>query len=113
MSNFSPNASSALSVNEVITCLRCRWGVTYDMRLVVRKKQLYLQIMWGYLEQQSFPMVEAEYRDHLNSIIEVVNRIGQADLVRKWLADIGSKPRIGRALTLQLKADDRLTEFLV
>ena len=113
MNDFPSSSSLPLSVNEVITCLRYRWGVTYDMQLFVRKKRLYLQIMWGYLEQQSFPMDEEEYRDHINEILEVINRIGRANLVREWLSQIESKPRIGRALSLHLDADDRLAEFLI
>ena len=54
-----------LTVDEVIDLLRERWQASYDMQLVVRRKRMYLQVMWAYLEQQSFPLNEEEYRTHL------------------------------------------------
>ena len=104
---------SPLTVDEIIDCLRSRWHATYDLRLVVRGDRLYLQIMWAYLEQQSFPMDEAEYRQNLNDIIEIINRLGLASSVRDWFYTTPKKPRIGKALTLPLKADERLKEFLI
>ena len=50
-----------LSVDEVMACLRQRWRATYDLQLVVRRRRLYLQVMWAYLEQQSFPMDPVSY----------------------------------------------------
>ena len=108
-----PFNETPLQVDEVINCLRSRWGVTYDLQLLVRKKRLYLQIMWAFLEQQSFPMTEDAYRNHLNEIIEIINRSGQSNFVREWLATTGPKPRIGRALTLKLMEDERLKEFVL
>ena len=49
-----------LTVDEVIDLLRERWQASYDMQLVVRRKRMYLQVMWAYLEQQSFPLNEEE-----------------------------------------------------
>ena len=56
LSNETP--SDPLGVEELIGCLRQRWRATYDLQLVVRRQRLYLQVMWAYLEQQSFPMDE-------------------------------------------------------
>ena len=36
-----------LSGDEVIACLRQRWRATYDLQLVVRRRRLYLQVMWA------------------------------------------------------------------
>ena len=62
---------SSLEVDEVIACFQTRWDASYDMKLIVRNKRLYLHIMWAYLEQQSFPLDEAEYRLHIAEIVEV------------------------------------------
>ena len=111
---LSENTSSTpLTVDEVIACLRCRWGVSYDLRLFSRDGHLYFHIMWGYLEQQSFPKTEEAYRDHLKKILEIINRIGQSGFVREWISNIDSKPRIGKALSLQLRGDVRLREFVL
>jgi hypothetical protein len=102
-----------LTVDEVIDLLRERWQASYDMQLVVRRKRMYLQVMWAYLEQQSFPLNEEEYRAHLSQVLDVVNRLGQAGAVRSWLADTRDRPRLGKALSLQLQGEGRLEEFLV
>jgi hypothetical protein len=102
-----------LTVDEVIDLLRERWQASYDMQLVVRRKRMYLQVMWAYLEQQSFPLNEEEYRAHLAQVLDVVNRLGQAGAVRSWLNDTRDRPRLGQALSLQLQGEGRLEEFLV
>ncbi|WP_186523704.1 DUF3067 family protein [Synechococcus sp. SYN20] len=102
-----------LTVDEVIDLLRERWQASYDMQLVVRRKRMYLQVMWAYLEQQSFPLNEEEYRTHLAQVLDVVNRLGQAGAVRSWLIDTRDRPRLGKALSLQLQGEGRLEEFLV
>ena len=102
-----------LLVNEVIACLQERWQVTYDLKLATRGNRLYLQMMWAYLEQQSFPLDEEDFCKHLNEVLEVINRLGQAEIVRRWLRTVEQKPRIGRPVTLWLKADERLKEFVL
>ena len=102
-----------LGVDEVILCLRTRWKATYDLQLVCRKNHLYLQVMWGYLEQQSFPLSQEEYRNHLGEVLEVVNRLGLADEVRSWLLNTSRKPRLGRALSFPLKPSIGLEEFVL
>ena len=102
-----------LTVEEVMRCLRSRWNATYDLQLVVRQKRLYLQMMWAYLEQQSFPLDEESYKIHLNEILEIINRLGLSDFVREWLATTPRKPRLGRAISLPLNADGLLGEFVL
>lgn len=121
ISVLDPRSSSAadpLGVEEVISCLRQRWRATYDLQLVVRRQRLYLQVMWAYLEQQSFPMDEVTYREHLAEVLDVVNRLGLAAEVRQWITTTRDKPRLGKALSLQLRAEgpaaeNLLREFLV
>ena len=106
-------SQSPLNVDEIVACFRSKWDVTYDLQLVVRENSLYLQVMWAYLEQQSFPMDEESYIEHLNEVLEVINRLGLAGQVRKWLYSLSKRPNVGRALSFPLKADDRLREFLL
>ena len=118
---LQPTAESApqpLGVEELISCLRQRWRATYDLQLVVRRRRLYLQVMWAFLEQQSFPMDESTYREHVAEVLDVVNRLGLAGEVRQWLSETRDKPRLGKALSLQLEAkgpqaESLLREFLV
>ncbi len=113
MNNSTFQSQSPLNVAEVIACLRERWGVSYDLQLIVRKDCLYLHIMWAYLEQQSFPINEEKYREHLNEVLEIINRLGLADDVRQWMKIVGPRPRIGRALSLKLKGGELLKEFVL
>ena len=69
--------------------------------------------MWAYLEQQSFPMDEETYRVHVNEVLEVINRLGLADEVSEWLEIMNKKTRLGKALSLRLRAEGLLEEFLL
>ena len=63
-------------------------------------------------------MDENGYRVHLAEVLDVVNRLGLADEVRNWLLTTRDKPRLGKALSLQLQlegpeSESLLNEFLV
>ena len=94
---ISRKASQPLEVEEVMRFLQKRLGVTYELKLLVKGKSLFLQIMRGFLEQQSFPLSEEQYREELAKIIEVINRLDQASEVRAWLLSQDRKPRLGLA----------------
>ena len=102
-----------LEVDEVMRCLRRRWGVTYDLKLLIKRDRIYLQMMWGFLEQQSFPLDEEAFRENLNRTLEIINREGQSDCVRNWLKNVQAKPRLGKAIILPLPMDQRTSEFVL
>ncbi len=107
------SSSIPLEADEVVGCLRRRWGVTYDLKLLIKKDRIYLQMMWAFLEQQSFPLDEETYMENLNRTLEIINRAGQSDFVRNWLENIQAKPRLGRAINLPLPIDQRMSEFVL
>ena len=107
------SSSIPLEAEEVMKCLRRRWGVTYDLRLLIKRDRIYLQMMWGFMEQQSFPMDKKTFRDHLNRTLEIINRGGQSDFVRNWLENVQAKPRLGKAITLAFPMDQRMDEFVL
>ncbi len=100
-----------LSVDEVARLVRAKWGVSYDLKIVVRGNCIYLHIMWGYLEQKSFLCTEQEYLKNLSYVVEVINRLDKALLVRRWVLDCSSKPRLGKALSLPLGGGHLSQEF--
>tara|TARA_Y100001978_G_scaffold190393_1_gene193552 strand:+ start:165 stop:482 length:318 start_codon:yes stop_codon:yes gene_type:complete len=102
-----------LVVDEIIYYLVNRWGKKYDFRLFTRKNSLYLQMMWRFLEQESFPMSEEEYKVSLAEKIEILNRCGYSEEVRNWLRTVNSRPRLGRAVSLQLEINEKMKEFLL
>jgi len=68
--------------------VRDKWGASYDVRLSKMagrfgKKRVYLQVMWKFLEQKSFPLSEEEYMAQLEAVAEYLNIWGVADLVRR------------------------------
>ena len=104
----------ALSSREVISLLRGRWQASYDLQLVRRHGRLHLQVMWAYLEQQSFPLSAADYEARLEEIVAALNGLGVAGQVRSWLSTTRDRPRLGKALSLALQLPEgRASEFLL
>ncbi|MEB3300899.1 MAG: DUF3067 family protein [Cyanobacteriota bacterium] len=107
-------AEAALSASEVINLLRRRWQASYDLNLVRRQGRLYLHVMWGHLEQQSFPMTAETYGEKIAEIVLSLNGLGVARQVREWLQTIEDRPRLGKALSLPLQLPPgRESEFLL
>lgn len=103
-----------LSPEELIGLLRQRWQASYDLRVVQRQGRLYFQVMWGHLEQQSFPLGQEAYRERMAEIAATLNELGAAGQVRTWLATTRDRPRIGKALSLALLVPEaRALEFLL
>ena len=108
------DAGAPLSAAELLAVLRGRWQASYDLQLIVRRGRLYLQVMWGYLEQQSFPMTAEAYGAHLEELVATLNGLGVAEQVRQWLRTTRDRPRLGRALSLPLEIPaGRSSEFLL
>jgi hypothetical protein len=103
-----------LSAQEVWDLLQSRWQASYDLQLVQRRGRLYLQVMWAYLEQLSFPLDEEGYRRKLEELVGLLNGLGVAAQVRSWLRTTADKPRLGRAMGLALQIPaGRASEFLL
>jgi len=62
-----------------------KWGRSYDVRLHKRNSKMYLQVMWKFLEQQSFPLTEEEYMAQLDAVAEYLTDWGVADTVRRGI----------------------------
>ncbi len=103
-----------LAADEVLALLRARWQASHGLQLVQRNGRLYFQVIWNHLEQQSFPLSEADYREALEEIVASLNGLGVADQVRSWLQTTRDRPRLGRALSLPLELPaGRASEFLL
>ena len=106
--------SGPLSLSEVLAVLRRRWQASYDLQLTQRRGRLYLQVMWAYLEQQSFPLSAEDYEAKLADLVGLLNGLGVAQQVRDWLNTTTDKPRLGRAMGLALELPpERASEFLL
>jgi hypothetical protein len=103
-----------LSAAEILGLLRQRWQASYDLQLVKRQDRIYLQVMWGHLEQQSFPLSPDDYAAKLADLVATLNGLGVAAQVRQWLGSTRDRPRLGKALSLALQLPPgRASEFLL
>ncbi|UPR02858.1 hypothetical protein HOP50_11g61850 [Chloropicon primus] len=74
-----------------------RYGRLYDTRICKRrdglgKMRLYLQVMWKYLGQRSFPMTEERYDEQLGAVAELISEWGCADQIRKEIIECEKNP---------------------
>ncbi|MGB3533223.1 MAG: DUF3067 family protein [Microcoleaceae cyanobacterium] len=98
---------------ELQQLLQQKWGVSYDVQLRRVRGQIFLQIMWRYLEQASFPMTQSDYLAHLNAIVEYLNGWGNADTVQQVIETTREKPRVGKAVSIPLELGERASEWLL
>jgi hypothetical protein len=114
LSPGSESPSRPLTAAELLGLLRERWQASYDLQLIQRRGRLYLQVMWAYLEQQSFPLSPEAYEAKLEELVGTLNGLGVAEQVRDWLTTTSDKPRLGRAMGLALELPpERASEFLL
>ena len=90
-----------------------KWGHSYDVQLRRTQGKIFVQVMWKYLEQASFPLSEAEYEEHLNQIANYLQAIGGAGKVQTFIQETKEKPRLGKAVSIPLELGDRASEWLV
>lgn len=89
-----------------------KWGYSYDLQLRRTQGKIWLQVMWRYLEQASFPLSEAEYLLHLDQIALYLNEWGQAEYVQVWIGETRERPRLGKAVGIPLSLGERALEWL-
>ncbi|GAX79106.1 hypothetical protein CEUSTIGMA_g6546.t1 [Chlamydomonas eustigma] len=62
-----------------------KWGRSYDVRLNKQGHKMYLQVMWKFLEQQSFPLTEEEYMQQLDAVAEYITEWGVVETVKRGI----------------------------
>jgi Domain of unknown function (DUF3067) len=90
-----------------------KWGYSYDVQLKKTPNKIYLQVMWKYLEQASFPLSEADYLAHLDNIGSYLAAMGSVEQVQKFIEKTTERPRLGKAVSLLLDLGDRASEWLL
>ncbi|KYC36272.1 hypothetical protein WA1_41845 [Scytonema hofmannii PCC 7110] len=90
-----------------------KWGHSYDVQLRRTQGKIFLQIMWKYLEQASFPLSEAEYEEHLESVASYLDSLGGAIQVQMFIRETRERPRLGKAVSIPLDLGERATEWLL
>ena len=90
-----------------------KWGRSYDVQLRRTQGKIFLQVMWKYLEQASFPLSEAEYQEHLDSIANYLSGLGGETQVKKYIRETRERPRLGKAVSIPLDLGERAAEWLI
>ncbi|WP_309741365.1 MULTISPECIES: DUF3067 family protein [unclassified Chamaesiphon] len=90
-----------------------KWGYSYDIQLKKTPTKIYLQVMWKYLEQASFPLSEADYLAHLDNIGSYLAAMGSVEQVQKFIEKTTERPRLGKAVSMLLDLGDRASEWLL
>jgi Domain of unknown function (DUF3067) len=90
-----------------------KWNYSYDVQLRKQPNKIYLQVMWRYLEQVSFPLSEAEYNEHLDSIANYLNAMGATQQIVDFIETTKEKPRLGKAISISIELGDRASEWIL
>jgi hypothetical protein len=89
-----------------------KWGYSYDVQLRRTQGKIFLQVMWKYLEQASFPLSESQYQEHLDSIANYLNALGGTIQVQSFITQTKERPRLGKAVSIPLDLGDRASEWI-
>ncbi|KAI8471569.1 MAG: hypothetical protein J3K34DRAFT_416563 [Monoraphidium minutum] len=77
----------ALTGAELTELIRGKWGGrSFEARIAKRGSRLYFQVMWKFLEQQSFHLTREEYDAQMAAVADLVSEWGAADIVRRAIA---------------------------
>jgi hypothetical protein len=90
-----------------------KWGRSFDVQLRRAQNKIFLQIMWKYLEQASFPMTETEYLAHLDLIANYLTAWGSTTQVQDSIAQTRERPRLGKAVNIPLDLGERASEWIL
>jgi hypothetical protein len=98
---------------ELHQLLLAKWGRSYDVQLRRTQGKIFVQVMWKYLEQASFPWSEEDYLAHLDVIANYINAWGGTAQVQAYIEQTSDRPRLGKAVSIPLDLGDRASEWLV
>ena len=90
-----------------------KWGYSYDVQMRKTPTKIYLQVMWKYQEQASFPLSEGDYLTHLDTVGSYLAAMGSVEQVKKFIETTNEKPRLGKAVSILLNLGDRSAEWLL
>jgi hypothetical protein len=90
-----------------------KWERSYDVQLRRTQGKVFVQVMWRYLEQASFPMTELEYQEHLDAIATYVKGWGAARQIADYIQNTKERPRLGKAVSIPIELGGRASEWMV
>jgi hypothetical protein len=103
----------AMTGKELHQLIVSKWGYSFDVQLRRIKDRVFVQIMWRYLEQASFPLSEQEYFENLEAIAQYLQAWGGSEQMQHFLSQTKEKPRLGKAVSIPLNLGVRATEWFI
>jgi Domain of unknown function (DUF3067) len=98
---------------ELHQLLLTKWGRSFDVQLRRSQNKVFLQVMWKYLEQASFPMTEAEYLAHLGQVANYLTAWGSTAQVQTFVEQTRERPRLGKAVSIPIDLGERASEWIL
>lgn len=108
--NSSERAMNAVELRQLLID---KWGFSYDLQIRRAQGKLFLQVMWKYQEQLSFPLTEAEYLQHLERVCGYLAGWNVTEQIRDFILKTREKPRLGKAVSIPLELGDRASEWML
>lgn len=90
-----------------------KWGHSYDIQIRRTQGKIFVQVMWKYLEQASFPLSEADYIERLNTIANYLHAWGAATQVQDYIEKTRDRPRLGKAVSIPIELGERASEWML
>lgn len=90
-----------------------KWGHSYDLQIRRIQGKIFLQVMWKYVEQASFPLTEEEYLEHLETVAHYLQAWGSTVQVQTYIKQTRDRPRLGKAVSIPLELGERASEWIL
>ena len=113
MPNRTNESQPIVTGPELHQLLLDKWGCSYDLQLRRSQGKIFLQVMWKYLEQASFPRSSDDYAQHLEQIAEYLNAWNSAEVIRQYISETRERPRLGKAVSIPIDPGQRRSEWFV
>ena len=110
---MSESAAGQMTGESLHALVVNKWDFSYDLQLRRFKGKIFLQVMWRYLEQVSFPMTEDEYFDNLDAIAVHLNEWGVTEAIAQYIEETRQRPRQGKAVSIPIDLGDRASEWIL
>jgi hypothetical protein len=90
-----------------------KWERSYDIQIRRTQGKIFIQVMWKYLEQASFPLSEAEYMERLDTIAHYLHAWGGMAQVQEYIQKTRERPRLGKAVSIPIDLGERASEWML
>ncbi len=90
-----------------------KWGVSYDIQFRRTQGRIFVQVMWRYQEQRSFPLSEADYLAHLEQVAAYLSDWGAVEQFTHFIRETRQRPRLGKAVSVPLELGERASEWIL